>query len=363
MLFINHQMRTKIITATIVVMGCFISILNAQDASKTIKLKELKEQKSKIITSEKELLKKEVESINELLVKEGITLEEAQKQKEAVARKRALNIDNQIAIIDNKIALVERNGTYNIEAEEPKVSIGIGVEDRGDGDVLLGIHVNTGKEKKVKFDKRTHLNFVVAAGFNNTVINGQVINDSEYKIGGSRFFEFGLVYTTRVFKNTNWMRFRYGLSYQSNGLKPVDNQYFVQIGDQTELQDFDVELEKSKFRLDHLVVPLYFEFGPSKKEEDEHKIRYKTDKKIKLGLGGYAGLRIVTRQKLKFEENGENVKEKTKKSFNTNELTYGLSGYFGVGDSSLYVKYDLSPVFNNSLMDQNNISLGVRIEL
>lgn len=345
------------------VMGYFTSILNAQEASTSIKIEVLKEQKNKVIASEKELLKQEVEAINELLATGEITIETAQQRKEEMAKKRALNIDNQVAIIDNKIALVERNGTYTTANKESKVWIGIDAEDKESGDILFGMNINTGKEKKIKFDKRSYLNLVVATGFNNAIVDGQDINDSEYKIGGSRFFELGFAYTTRVFKNTNWMRFRYGLSYQSNGLKPMDNQFFVQNGDQTELQNFDLELEKSKFRLDHLVVPIHFEFGPSKKEVDEDKVRYKTDKSFKLGLGGYAGLRIATRQKLKYEENGENVKEKTKKAFNTNELTYGLSGYLGVGDLSLYVKYDLSPVFNNAEIDQNNISVGVRLDL
>ena len=40
-----------------------------------------------------------------------------------------------------------------------------------------------------------------------------------------------------------------------------------------------------------------------------------------------------------------------------------MSGYLGLGDCSLYVKYDLSPIFNNATVDQNNISLGVRLDL
>ena len=49
---------------------------------------------------------------------------------------------------------------------------------------------------------------------------------------------------------------------------------FVENGDRTELQDFPVELKKSKFRMDNLVVPIHFEFGPSKVTETEDKIRY-----------------------------------------------------------------------------------------
>jgi len=34
-----------------------------------------------------------------------------------------------------------------------------------------------------------------------------------------------------------------------------------------------------------------------------------------------------------------------------------------VGSSALYIKYDLSPVFKNQSKKQNNISVGLRIDL
>ena len=36
--------------------------------------------------------------------------------------------------------------------------------------------------------------------------------------------------------------------------------------------------------------------------------------------------------------------------------------YVGVGDYSLYMKYDLSETFKNDALKQNNISLGVRMD-
>ena len=189
------------------------------------------------------------------------------------------------------------------------------------------------------------------------------MQDSDFKVAGSRFAELGWAWKTRVFKNTNWLRVKYGLSFQFNGLKPTDNRYYVDTGEQTELQQYPLDLDKSKFRMDNLVVPIHFEFGPSKKIEHDDYFRYSTENKIKIGLGGYAGINLSTRQKLKFEEDGEDRKLKLKANYNTNNFIYGLSGYIGWHGVALYAKYDLNTIFKNNPVDQRNVSLGLRFDV
>ncbi|NRA92544.1 MAG: hypothetical protein HRU26_07640, partial [Psychroserpens sp.] len=65
------------------------------------KLERLEELKKTIENEEREFLKREVEAINEQLEKGLITQEEADKRKKEAAEKRALNIENRLAIIDN----------------------------------------------------------------------------------------------------------------------------------------------------------------------------------------------------------------------------------------------------------------------
>ena len=159
------------------------------------------------------------------------------------------------------------------------------------------------------------------------------------------------------------MRLKYGYSFQFNGLKPTDNNYFVQEGNQTVLQEFPEELKKSKLAITNLVFPVHFEFGPSRKTEKDTYFRYSTDNQFKIGIGGYGGFNIGTRQKLKYEFDGERIKEKQKQSFNTSNLVYGLSGYIAFDDVALYVKYDLSPIFKDQAIKQNNISIGLRFDM
>lgn len=324
-------------------------------------------EKTKIEKSEKEKLKEEVKGINDRLSHGQLTEVEANLLKEELAKTTALNIDNRLAILKNQIALMERGGkrptAIDTLGQVSKLEIGFGAEDN-EGNIQFGIRFSPKeKERKVVYDRRTYSDFVLAFGLNNAIIEGQSLNDTPYRVGGSRFFEMGLQWRTRVFKNTNWLRFNYGLSFQFNGLKPKDNNYFVSQGIQTNLQEFAVELDKAKLRMDNLVVPFHFEFGPSKYFESEDKIRYSINNQFRLGVGGYAGLNLGTRQKLKYQVDGERIKDKIKRDYNTNDFVYGLSAYAGWDDTTLYIKYDLNPIFNNAVVAQRNISLGLRFDL
>lgn len=322
----------------------------------------LKEVRDKVPEQEKEVLKQEVELINERVSRGELTKERGAALKEEAARKRAMNIDNRLAIIDNKIELLERNKGQVLEDNrgfkvfEDEVGVSIMVNDKP-------WTVFERRNKIPKYDRRTYSDFVMALGLNNALIEGQSLNDSPYKIGGSRFFEIGWAWRTRVFEHSNFMRFNYGFSFQFNGLKPKENQYFVDEGDQTVLQDFEPDLDKSKLRMDNLVFPLHFEFGPSRFTKSDDRIRYSIENQFRIGIGGYGGFNLGTRQKLKYDRDGDSVKDKLKRSYNTSDLIYGLSAYAGFDGVLLYVKYDLNPVFRDAAVEQHNISLGLRFDL
>ena len=314
----------------------------AQEKKQSEEIEALKKEKDTIIAQEKEALKKEVEKINLRYEKNEIDWEEAEKLKSEAAKKHAMNIQNRVAIIDNKLALLRRDGT----GEED------GFEEDDDDDWY----------HKSRYS-RTTTHLVMAAGFNNALSEDQSLNDSDFKVGGSRFFELGLAWRTRVFEKSNWLRLRYGFSFQFNGLKPTDNRYFVQNADLTELQEYPLKLDKSKFRMDNLVFPVHFEFGPSTKVESKRSVWFSTHNKLKVGLGGYAGFNLGERQKLRYEEDGENVKKKLKGDHNTNDFIYGLSGYLGWGAAALYVKYDLNPIFDDPNPELHNVSVGLRFDV
>jgi len=340
-----------------------MQLMNAQEsATKSESIDMLIKLKKAIEQEEREALKTKVEAINQRLDKGEISQNEANLLKKEAAEKHALNIENRIAIIDNKIELLKRNGyVFEDKTRDERGLIRIG---RGDETSESFIFIGKQRDDKpYRYDKRTTSDFVLAFGLNNAIIEGENFDDTPYKIGGSRFFEIGWAWKTRVFQNSNFLRIKYGYSFQINGLKPKDNMYFTQNGDETMLEEFPSELKKSKLSITNLVFPVHFEFGPSKRIDRENYFRYSTRNQFKIGIGGYAGFNIGTRQKLKYSVDGEKIKDKMKKSFNATSLVYGLSGYIAFDDTALYVKYDLSPIFNDQVVKQNNISLGVRFDM
>lgn len=328
------------------------------------KIEALKIEKQRIIEQEKDALKFEVRDINQRLEDGDISENEARILKEEVAKQCALNIENRVAIVENQIALLERNKGEVLTLREidtiygDRMRIGLLI----DGKPAITFNSNRWK-KEIKYDRRTYSDFVMAIGLNNAIIEGQSLSDSPYKIGGSRFFEMGWQWRTRVFKNSNWLRFNYGFSFQFNGLKPDGNRIFVQDGDQTFLEEFEYDLDKSKFRMDNLVFPVHFEVGPSRLRKTERTMRYSIRDQFRLGFGGYGGFSLGTRQKLKYNRDGENVKDKLKRDYNSSDLIYGVSGYMGFDGVLLYLKYDLNPIFKDAEVKQNNISLGLRFDI
>ncbi|WP_250434825.1 hypothetical protein [Hanstruepera flava] len=357
----------QIITKTLVFIIFLVTVqLNYAQEKNEDKIEALIEQKKIIKAEEKSRLKEAVEAINKRLDDGEITLEEAARRKNEQAEKHALNIENRLAIIDNRIALLERNEYVDFDtgANLEGFKIEIGKNEESDEYDMGSFYIGPDhKRRPRKYDRRTTSDLVFAIGFNNAIIEGQSLSDSPYKIGGSGFVELGWAWKTRVFKNSNALRFKYGVSFQWNKLDIKDNLYFVEDDDgNVSLEEFRVNVNKSKFRTTNLVIPVHFEFGPSKKIERDDYFRYSTYRKFKVGLGGYAGLNLQSQQKLKYSENGKKEKDKFR-DYNTNAFVYGLSGYLAWGGIGIYCKYDLQPIFNNQAIDQNNISLGIRFDM
>ncbi|WP_034061414.1 hypothetical protein [Lacinutrix jangbogonensis] len=353
----------------ILILGLFTIYASAQDIEESSNNPEKEKQLELLIeeirTHEKSALKFEVEQINDRVTKKEITYEEGEDLKQEVAKKRALNIENRISIFKNKLAFYERNNLRTPLDEDGNVKkreFDISFNSLNDINNFTGVTILGGKKKPVKYDYRTLSGLVVAAGINNALIDGQSLSDSPYKIGGSGFFELGFQWRTRILKNSNAIRLRYGLSLQWNKYDLKDNKYFVQDGNLTTIETFPVDLKQAKFRTTNLVVPLYFEFGQYTKTEKKDRVRY-YNRGFKIGFGGYAGLNIGAKQKLWYKENGERTKQKIKQDYNVNPFVYGVGAYIGLDDVSLFFKYDLSNTFKNNSIKQNNISLGLRLNI
>ena len=365
----------KIILYTIVVVFSLLTKAVAQEKTFEQQAKEIANNIEMITTEEKNALKKEVEAID-LQVKEGkITAENAQELKLKIAEERAKNIETKVAIEEAKLAQLVQDkveGKYSEKTKKDSIEINgkfykVSYTVTDSTDVVKDFKKYFEKQQKNKSErksKRTTSQFVFAFGLNNVITDGENLEDSDYRVWGSHFYEWGVTYNSRILKNNNLLHAKYGLSLMYNNLRPTDNRYFVKNGDQTDLVTSTIKLDDSRFRNVYLTAPLHleFDFTPKKLSKDGTKTYFRTHESVRLGIGGYGGVRIKSKQILKYEADDIKVKEKQKGDFNVSDFTYGLSAYLGYGQTSLYVKYDLNPMFKNNNIDQNNVSLGIRFD-
>lgn len=220
-------------------------------------------------------------------------------------------------------------------------------------------------QNKGKIQRRTTTQFVLAIGINNILEDGRFesINDSEYKFWQSHFYEVGWTWKSRMNKNPGIFYFKYGVSFLWNNLRLEENRVHVKNGDITEIQTYTNQLEESRLRHVQMNFPVHFEWDLSKnKTYDDGRIKDKTNKSVRFGIGGFVGFKLGTRQYLEYpDENNVAVNEVQKDNFNMNRINYGVSTYLGYRSTSFYVKYDLNPLFKNT--ETRNISLGIRLDL
>jgi hypothetical protein len=317
------------------------------------KAKDIAHKIENITKDEKDRLKEAIEAVNIKLGNGEITHAEAEEKKRTLAEATAISIETRVAMAEDELKmLVQDKVDGKIKEADTSRQIVLKWKWPRDRDSI----------KKQRSEYRTTTQFVFAAGLNNLVTNDQVAH-SDYRYWGSHFYEWGFTYNTRLAKNHNLLHLKYGLSLMYNNLRPTNNRMFVDAGTETVLLENATNMKDSRFRNVNLVVPVHLEFDFSGKKDVDGKQVFRTHQGFRVGLGGYAGLNVKSKQILRYDNDGYNSKEITKGDFNVNDLVYGVSAYIGFEETSLYVKYDLNPLFRDNPVDQRNISMGIRFDL
>ena len=287
--------------------------------------------------------------MNRQLESGQISSQEAEQQKAALAEARAKKIEDRVAEEQEKLdELVQDqvNGEFTPDSSRV-ITLGIG-----------------GKSKNRKNgERRTTTQLVFATGFNHLETNKSIAH-SDFSVWKSGFIEVGMTAKTRIMKDNNLLQAKYGLSVMTNKLSPTDNRYFAVDGLKTELVEAPFSLKTSRMANTYLTLPVHLEFDFGKPREVDGKKIFRSHQSFRLGLGGFIGGRLGTRQVIKYTDaDGHDVKQITRGNYNTNDFIYGVSAYIGYSDISLYAKYDLNPMFRNNDVEQRNISLGLRFDL
>jgi len=221
------------------------------------------------------------------------------------------------------------------------------------------------KNKTGKKNRATTTQFIFAMGVNNVLEDHRLnsLNDSEYKFWQSHFYEVGLSWKTRLTQEASQIYFKYGVSFLWNNLRLDNNKYHVKNEEVTELRSFSENLSESRLRHVQMNFPVHFEWDFSKNKKGRDGFVFDgVNNGARLGIGGFVGFKLGTRQYLEYRDaDGVAVEEVQYDNFNMNTVNYGLSAYLGYRSASLYVKYDLNPLFKNT--EIRNISIGIRLDL
>jgi len=306
-----------------------------------------------ITKQQKDSLKMEVEAVNVQVEKNEITTAQADAKKQELAQKRANNIETLVAAEQQKLDdLVKDKVDGKIEEYKDGRRFSIRYDSKARS-------VRDSIKRQYEY-KRTQSQFVFALGVNRLINDGTADKNFRWR---SDFYEWGVSWNTRILKENNLLHAKYGLSLQYNNLRPDGDKVFAKDGAQTILVEAGRNIDVARLRYVNLVIPAHLEFDFTKKKVNGDKTYYPIHDSFRVGLGGYVGLNVKEKQVIKFEDdNGNDVKDRTKGNFNVNDFVYGVSAYVGYGDISLYAKYDLQPVFSNNEIDQNNLSLGIRFD-
>ena len=360
----------KNLTIYLVVFLCLIFTKTQAQETFEARIKAIAVKIENATKEEKAALKKEVEEVNVQLEQGTISKAQADEKKNNLAAIRAKNIETRVAEYQKQLNEVvqEKVDGKIAAATSTKDSIEIkGKNYKVTYEITDSTYIDI-KGMKRRYDirrnrneKRTTSQFVFAMGLNNLVTDGEVAN-SDFRYWGSHFYEWGITYNTRIAKENNLLHFKYGFSVVYNNLRPTENRWFVDNGTTTDLEVNPLHMGDSRLRNVNLVIPMHLEFDFSGKTIKNDKTYYNTHKSWRLGIGGFAGLNFKTKQVIEYDIDGYESRNVTKGSFNTNDFIYGLSTYVGYRSTSLYLKYDLNPLFKDNPVAQNNISLGVRFD-
>jgi len=102
----------------------------------------------------------------------------------------------------------------------------------------------------------------------------------------------------------------------------------------------DFDLNKNRFSMTYLNVPLMLEFQIPV---------YGEHNRIKLSAGVVGGVKLGSRQVQKYTVDGEKQKIKSKDSYNLRNFKYGFTARVGYGDITLFANYYPQTLFTDGM--------------
>jgi hypothetical protein len=178
----------------------------------------------------------------------------------------------------------------------------------------------------------------------------------DLRSGGSRFVSLGFLSDTRLLRNPRSAPFvRYGLQMAFNNYMLDGNRQWVNEGGVTKIAAAPDgrSLQKSKLATSVVQIPVLLGLRFHTKAGDEA---------VSVAAGGFAGYRLGSRSKIKYDQDGDTKKEKNRGSYNLEDWQYGVLGSVSVFGVELFGSYNLNELFRRDRGPQANVvAFGVTL--
>ena len=257
----------------------------------------------------------------------------------------------------------KKTGEVKKERHEIRINksfkIDVEVEEDGD-DTKVNVNIPDKAQRdsartayKESHYKATKFNFDIDLGYN-SLVDTDDTQVPDLKTLGSRYVSLNLHLNSQIGGRKSPFYIVSGFEFAFNNFMFDDDIVVRDINKVTVFtEDTERNYEKSKLTYSSVNVPIM----PMLKFKREN-----GKDGFVIGAGGFAGYRLGSHTKLKYEEDGKTEKDKTRDNFNLSDFQYGLEGIIGYGSLNLFVKYNMNDVFkDNRGPHANVISFGLRL--
>ncbi len=168
---------------------------------------------------------------------------------------------------------------------------------------------------------------------------------------GSRYFALGIGQRPTLIKGKKArLSLQYGIEVAWNNYSFENNVTVQKAPAQLQFVDIQEAVKRTKLTVCNVQLPVVPRI--SFYNESGKKI-------LHIGLGAYAGYRIDSYTKIKFEDGS---KKRDHDRYYTNDFRYGLMAQLGIVRTNLFVKYELNPVFQpGNGPDVRGLSFGITL--
>lgn len=301
-----------------------------------------------IVTSEKKKLDKELDVIDKDFKEGKISESDKKNFRSEIAVKYEKSINEKVD--------AEKESFEEITRERVRKSV-------------LG---KSAEEKKN--DMKRLLNnsgFQLGIGFLNLTNSSEPFNffnkPEEIRFGQSGSISYQFRFEMQVGKYSSPVFLNYGLGLRADGYDVNKSSVFAQAdGKLFQTQFTPNSIKYSQLKSEYIEVPLEMQFvlNPKYVDYDGEKFIDDTKTQLRIGVGVYGGVKIGSRIKYRYSDEVTNkniFKQKVENGMNP--FVFGTKLSIGYGGISLFVKKDLTPIFNDDALMNNKNGLQIGVEI